>query len=176
MCFFAVLVRFSVLVAILPFLGDKVIPSPIKVLLSLSLTFALFPSLVARGWVKPGEAIVWGSSAAGIIGVIVMESLLAVVIGFTAKMVFEAIQFGGNLTGSITNSVTYNSDNTITVNPSATNGLTLTVNSTLGTFTGQFVDPTSLATNLLNGVLLQSSTNAAGFFLGTSESGSIILH
>ena len=74
--FFAVLVRFSVLLAILPFVGDKVVPTPVKVLLSLAMTIALFPMLVARGHVNLGEAAVWGATAGGIVGTIALEVAL----------------------------------------------------------------------------------------------------
>jgi flagellar biosynthetic protein FliR len=98
--FFAVLVRFSVLFAVLPIFGDKVIPTPVKVLLSLSVTIALFPMLVARGNVNPADAMVWGSTASGIIGTIALEVLCALILGYTARLAFEAIQFGGNLVGT----------------------------------------------------------------------------
>ncbi|OFZ51566.1 MAG: hypothetical protein A2428_04380 [Bdellovibrionales bacterium RIFOXYC1_FULL_54_43] len=98
--FFAVLVRYSVLFAILPFVGDRMIPTTVKVLLSLAVTIALFPALVARGFVNPGQAAIWGSTGAGIIGTIGLEVLFALVLGFTAKMTFDAISFAGNLAGN----------------------------------------------------------------------------
>jgi flagellar biosynthetic protein FliR len=98
--FFAVLVRFSVLIAVLPFVGDRVIPTPVKILLSLSITIALFPMLVARGNVNPGDAAIWGATAGGIVGTIALEVLCALILGFTARLAFESIQFGGNLVGT----------------------------------------------------------------------------
>jgi flagellar biosynthetic protein FliR len=100
LCFFAVLIRFSVLMAILPFVGDRVVPGPVKVLLSLATTLALFPALVARGNINIADAAVWGSTTGGIIGTMTMEVLCALVLGFTAKLAFEAISFGGNLVGT----------------------------------------------------------------------------
>jgi len=100
LCFFAVLIRFSVLMAILPFVGDRVVSGPIKVLLALATTLALFPALVARGNINIADAAVWGSTTAGIIGTMTMEVLCALVLGFTAKIAFEAINFGGNLVGT----------------------------------------------------------------------------
>jgi hypothetical protein len=88
----------------------------------------------------------------------------------------NVILSGGNLSTPITNSITLNVDNTITVDPSATNGLAISINTTNGTFTGQFTDPSTSATRLLKGVFLQSSTNAVGYFLGTDETGAILLH
>ncbi|HTG45198.1 MAG TPA: hypothetical protein VK633_11775, partial [Verrucomicrobiae bacterium] len=87
----------------------------------------------------------------------------------------SVILSGGNLSASLTNNITLNVDQTVTVDPAATNGLSLTIDIASGTFSGQFVDPTSAATVPVQGVLLQASTNAVGYFLGTSQSGSIIL-
>lgn len=98
--FFAVLVRFSVLFSILPFLGDRFVPTPIKVLLSLAVTIALFPALVSTGAVRPGDSLVWARTTSGIAGTIACEVLFALVLGFTAKMAFESISFGGNLVGN----------------------------------------------------------------------------
>lgn len=98
--FFAVLVRFSVLIAVLPFVGDKVVPTPVKILLSLAVTIALFPMLVARGSINPAQATVWGATAGGIVGTISLEVLCALALGYTARLAFEAVQFGGNLVGT----------------------------------------------------------------------------
>lgn len=97
--FFAVLVRYSVLVAVLPILGDRYVPAPVKVLLSLAITIALFPALVSSGAVRPGEALAWGATVGGIATTVASEALLALILGYTARMAFDAINFGGNLTG-----------------------------------------------------------------------------
>lgn len=98
--FFAVLVRYSVLFSILPFVGDHYVPAPVKILLSLSVTMALFPALISSGAVHPGDAAIWGASASGIVGTVAAESMTALVLGFTAKLAFEAVNFGGNLVGN----------------------------------------------------------------------------
>jgi flagellar biosynthesis protein FliR len=98
--FFAVLVRFSVLLAILPFVGDKVVPTSVKILLSLATTIALFPMLVAQGHVNIAEAAVWGNTAGGIFVTIALEIAVALVLGFVARLAFESISFGGNLVGT----------------------------------------------------------------------------
>jgi len=98
--FFAVLVRYSVLFSVLPFVGDRHVPNSVKVLLSLSVTLALFPALVSSGEVKPGEALIWGAQAGSIAGTIAMEVIIALVLGFTARMIFESINFGANLVGN----------------------------------------------------------------------------
>jgi len=100
LCFFAVLVRFSVLMAVLPFVGDRVVPTPVKVLLALATTLALFPFLVSQGQVNPQDAAVWGATAGGIFSTMVLEVACALVLGYTARLAFEAVSFGGNLVGT----------------------------------------------------------------------------
>src|SRR6478735_6529521 len=97
LCFFAVLVRYSVLMTVLPFVGDRAVPAPIKLLLSLAITIALYPALVRRGQIQPGGALIWGASAGGIAGVVAMEAIFGLIMGFVARMVFDTVTFGGNL-------------------------------------------------------------------------------
>lgn len=99
--FFAVLIRVSVLIAVLPVFGDKVIPGPVKILLSLSITLAIFPGLVKQGFVRPGDAAIWAASTWGIIRTIGQEVLVALVLGYTAKLVFDAIQIGAALSSNM---------------------------------------------------------------------------
>ncbi len=98
--FFAVLVRYSVLIAVMPFVGDRLIPSPVKVLLALVTTVALFPALVRQGEIMPGDAAVWGATTSGIAGTIACEVICGLLLGFTAKMLFESVSFGANLVGN----------------------------------------------------------------------------
>lgn len=98
--FFAVLIRYSVLFSVLPFIGDRLVPGPVKVLLSLAVTIALFPALVARSEVRPSDALRWSQTAGGIAGIIAMEALVGLILGFTARLAFETISFGGNLVGT----------------------------------------------------------------------------
>jgi flagellar biosynthetic protein FliR len=100
MCFFAVLVRYSVLIAVLPFTGDVQIPAPVKVLLSLAVSIALFPTLVASGQVRPADAAVWSAEAGSLIGTVALEVIVALILGYTARLAFMAISFGGNLVGN----------------------------------------------------------------------------
>jgi flagellar biosynthetic protein FliR len=97
--FFAVLIRYSVLFSVLPFVGDKVVPVPVKVLMALAISFSMFPSLVSTGAIRPGDSIVWASTTSGIVGVVVFEALFGLLMGFTAKLAFDAINFGGTLVG-----------------------------------------------------------------------------
>jgi len=86
---------------------------------------------------------------------------------------------GGNLPVPITNHIIFSTNNTITVTNAAekTNKLVLTINTKTGTFGGSFANPTNAKRSItVNGVLLQNKTNAQGYFLGTNQSGVIILH
>jgi len=97
--FFAVLVRFSVLMVIFPIFGDRVVPTPVKILLSFSISIVVFPSLVRNGYVSPDDAAYWGSSAGLIAKIILLEAVFGVALAFTSRIVFDAIQIGGDLIG-----------------------------------------------------------------------------
>ncbi len=98
--FFAVLVRYSVLFALLPFVGDRVIPAPLKILFSVAATIVLFPALVKSGMVVPAEAEGWSATAGGMARTVGLEALFAAVLGFTARFAFDSILFGANLIGT----------------------------------------------------------------------------
>ncbi len=76
---------------------------------------------------------------------------------------------GGNLTDSISNSVTVNPTS---VAVSGTNHVTLTLNRTSGLVSGSFIHPDLHRTITLTGVVLQQQNIGSGFFLGTNQSGS----
>jgi flagellar biosynthetic protein FliR len=99
--FFAVLIRVSVLIAVLPIFGDKMIPGPVKILLSLAITAAIFPGLIKQGFVRSGDAAIWAASTWGIIRTIGQEALVALALGYTAKLVFDAIQIGSNIVSNM---------------------------------------------------------------------------
>ncbi len=98
--FVAVLIRFSVLMSVLPFFGDKLIPLPVRVLLSLSTTIALFPVLVAGKYIHTQDAQIWGSTSGGLVATMALEVVFALVLGFSAKISFDGISFGANLVGT----------------------------------------------------------------------------
>lgn len=100
-CFFAVMVRVSILFSLLPLLGDLKVPSLVKILLSLAVSLTLFPGLVAKGWVNPQLASSWTKTATGLMGVVFMEVFFGLLLGFTAKLAFDAIQFAGNFIGNL---------------------------------------------------------------------------
>lgn len=97
--FFAVLVRFSVLIAVLPLVGDRYVPAPLKIFFAFAITVSLFPALILKGGVRPGEALIWGATAGGIAVTVGLEALFGFVLGYTARLAFDAIHFGSNLMG-----------------------------------------------------------------------------
>jgi hypothetical protein len=79
---------------------------------------------------------------------------------------------------SITNQISWASNNTIAVPRLAenTNGLTLTNAAATGTISGSFLNPTNARQRInFNGVLMQDRTNAAGYFLGPNQSGALFI-
>jgi hypothetical protein len=89
----------------------------------------------------------------------------------------QVILEGGNLPFPIVNQMTLASNNTILLtNAADTNKLTLTINKATGVISGAFANPSNPRQLIpVNGVLLQNQTNAAGYFLGTNQSGAFIL-
>ena len=98
--FFLVLVRYTVLFAVMPFFGDAVVPGVVRVLLGTTISFAMFPALVSQGWVNPSEAEVWGSSAGSIIAMTSLEVLFGLCIGFLGRLIFDTLTLGGTLAGT----------------------------------------------------------------------------
>ena len=85
---------------------------------------------------------------------------------------------GGNLPSPVTNQITLQANDTIAIPHAAenTNKLTLTITKTTGAIGGSFVNPAnSKDTIKVNGVLLQNQNTAAGYFLGTNQSGAFLL-
>ncbi len=78
---------------------------------------------------------------------------------------------GGNLTSNIVISVSISPTGTGTASPVGSNDLKLKVAPTTGALSGSFLDPTVGKAVKFEGLLLQSSGAASGYFLGTSESG-----
>ena len=51
----------------------------------------------------------------------------------------------------------------------------MTLSPSTGQFKGSFVDTAAVRTVSFTGVVLQKSTNGAGYFLGTNQSGRVLL-
>jgi hypothetical protein len=89
----------------------------------------------------------------------------------------------GNLVEPFTNVTTLVAANKVLFSPSTTNSLstvhsnklTIVFNKKFGTFSGNFLRPGDLLKTDFVGALLQNTTNASGHFLGTSQSGSVII-
>lgn len=80
---------------------------------------------------------------------------------------------GGNLSNSLTNEFTLSSNNVVTT--IGTNGLSIKIALPTGLFNGKFIHPDTKKTATIKGVVLQQQNNARGFFLGTNQSGAVIL-
>ena len=81
---------------------------------------------------------------------------------------------GGDLTSSITNDLTLSANNRV-LNLSS-NKMTLTFNLPTGTFRGTVADP-NLPTKRIavNGAVLQGANVGRGYFVGTTQSGTVLL-
>ena len=82
---------------------------------------------------------------------------------------------GGNLAGVVTNHVTLGSNNRLTVVDPGPSKLTLTVNLSAGSLNGSFMHPQTGKSASIKGVVLQSMNAAGGYFLGTNQSGRVLL-
>ncbi len=88
--FLLVLARVASIMMALPFIGGRGIPAFIKVMLALSISFALLPFLhVEAGPIEPV------SLAVGV----VRELLLGLVIGMGVRFVFAAVEIGADMVG-----------------------------------------------------------------------------
>lgn len=98
--FFAVLLRMSTAIVLLPILGDRVVPAPVKILLSVILSFMVYSVLVTSGQLKPEHVHAWSHSASTLMTTMILECAFGLVIGFVARLVFDAVQIGGDLIGN----------------------------------------------------------------------------
>jgi hypothetical protein len=80
----------------------------------------------------------------------------------------------GNLPGSITNNLLVLTNKVITT--LTTEKFAVSVKKKDGSFSGGFINPVNPASKtVFKGVILQNTTNGAGVFLGTNESGRVTL-
>lgn len=80
----------------------------------------------------------------------------------------------GNLLTPITQQITIDSENTVTVTGANTNKLALRINTTNGSFSGSFVHPVSNKRVNLNGIFFQKTNLGYGSFIGSSIKGAVI--
>ncbi len=81
---------------------------------------------------------------------------------------------GDGLADNITNTFTLNAENQVK-NPSLTNKLTLSFTPSSGLFSGSQVIPGNPKGITFQGVIVRGQTNGAGYFLGTEQSGRVVL-
>ena len=82
---------------------------------------------------------------------------------------------GGNLASSIVETVAVDAAGNVVVFPPNNEELTVTLQLKSGQFKGRFTHPAFNDTVGFTGSILQNSDVGAGHFLGTNESGSVIL-
>jgi hypothetical protein len=80
---------------------------------------------------------------------------------------------GGNLSQSWTNDIVLGANNRVT--NASPNKLAVALSLGTGLFKGTFTDTGTARTVSFSGALLQKSSNGAGFFLGTNQSGRVLL-
>lgn len=85
----------------------------------------------------------------------------------------QVVLQNGDLTHSITNIIRIDANNKVT--SLSANRLNLSITTSSGLFSGSIVDPVTGRTLTLNGALLQKPDLGAGFFLGTNQSGSVLI-
>ncbi len=81
----------------------------------------------------------------------------------------------GNLIVPLTNSMTLSTANKFTITSTNTSRLALSLTASSGLLIGSFVHPDTLKKSAIKGVILQKQAQGGGFFLGTNQSGSLVL-
>lgn len=94
--FFMVLVRMSVLVALMPIFGDKAVPGNVKILLSIAISAVVFPILKDTGSIHVDDAYYWSQSSAKLVMAVACEVMVGLAVGFASQLVFHAIRAGGD--------------------------------------------------------------------------------
>ncbi len=89
--FFLILLRISVIVAMIPILGDRTTPARVKGGLAILITCLVLP-FVERPAAAAGDLFSLGLSMAG-------EVFIGIVLGFAGRLLFEGIQLAGQLVG-----------------------------------------------------------------------------
>jgi hypothetical protein len=75
----------------------------------------------------------------------------------------------------ITHELTLKTNNVITLKSPNSNFIKLNINASNGELMGSFVPAGSNVTNLIKGAVLQNLNQAAGCFLGQTNSGSVLI-
>lgn len=93
--FLLVFVRVGAIVGTMPLLGERMVPTQVKVAVALLLSLLLYP-LVAPGFAErvPEATLAW-------VPALVLEALVGGVIGFTVRLITAAFEFAGEVTGYV---------------------------------------------------------------------------
>jgi hypothetical protein len=82
---------------------------------------------------------------------------------------------GADLAAPISNNVVLENSGKLASDGEGISRLSLTINPATGFITGSFLDPVTQLLTPIKGAVFQEQTNAGGFFLGTTESGTFTL-
>jgi flagellar biosynthetic protein FliR len=94
--FFMVLVRVSTMLILFPIFGDKTVPQPVKILLSVTFAAILFPLLRANGVVNTAAAAEWSSTTGRLLATLASEIMVGLAVGFASQLIFQAIHVAGD--------------------------------------------------------------------------------
>ena len=96
-----------------------------------------------------------------------LDSTALTVSNATCNLLFTS--GAGDLASFVSNSVTLNTNNKVTL--CGTNAFKLTITTKTGLFSGSFINPATTRPTVFAGVLFQKQNDGAGFFLGTDQTG-----
>ncbi|MGD0651421.1 MAG: hypothetical protein ABSA97_09840, partial [Verrucomicrobiia bacterium] len=82
---------------------------------------------------------------------------------------------GGDLASAQENTVTVSAANTVTVVSGTSQKLTVKITPKTGLFSGSFIHAVSGKTTKFMGVIVQTSNEGWGYFLGTAKAGSVLI-
>jgi flagellar biosynthetic protein FliR len=99
--FFLVFIRFSILFSVLPFFSEKIIPSNLKIMLSLVVSLVSFPFLINSNLINIDRSKKALDSFYLIFLANLNEVFFSLVLGFTAKIIFEGINYASNFMGNL---------------------------------------------------------------------------
>lgn len=88
--FFASLVRVSAMFLLLPIFGDNTVPAVVRVFLAFTINLIVYPVATAGGVPSLTSAM---ESEIGLAVLVLKESVVGIVIGFTAKIFFDGLNF-----------------------------------------------------------------------------------
>jgi len=88
--FFASLTRVTALFLLLPIFGDQTVPPMVRIFLAFTINLVVYPIAVASGGGQVAAAM---GSEMGLFFLVMKETMLGLVMGFTAKMFFDGLAF-----------------------------------------------------------------------------------